>query len=322
MKPLKMLMLCLFTATFTAPSLVNAENFPTRAITLVMPYAAGTGADGVGRALAIHLGKNLGQPVVIENRPGAGTNIGHAYVARAKPDGYTLIFGSIAGLAANKSLYSTLNYDPEIDLTPVAFLGKGAMVVLATPASGITSMAQLVKHANEHPDKVNFGAANTTARVWIEVIKSATGIQAETVLYSNAGSMITDLLGGQINFTVENTGTSRPLINSGKLVPLAVTSKVRGKFNPNIPTLSELGVTDQEIDTWYAVYAPKGTSSTIIKRLNAAINAAEADPEYVRAKDFAEYAEGGWTPEELGAFQTNEIAKWRDIVDRTGIRLN
>lgn len=203
-------------AVLSLPTTVLAQSYPTRAITLVVPYAAGTGVDGLGRALASHLGKGLGQPVVVENRPGAGTNIGTGYVARSKPDGYTLVLAANSGLAANKSLYSQLGYDPQADLAPVAFLGKGAMVILATPASNVRTMAQLVEHAKTDPSKINFGAANTTARVWIELIKSAAGIQGQTILYTNAGVMLNDMLGGQISFSVENTGTSRALVSSGK----------------------------------------------------------------------------------------------------------
>lgn len=319
MKSIKALLLCI--CAFLALQ-AQAQNYPVRAVTIVVPYAAGTGVDALARSLANNLGKSLGQSVVVENRPGAGTNIGTAYVACSKPDGYTLVLAANSGLAANKSLYSHLGFDPQSDLSPVAFIGKGAMVVLATPASGVRSMEQLVKLAKTDPSKINFGAANTTARVWIELIKSATGIQAQTILYTNAGSMLNDLLGGQINFSVENTGTSRALISSGKLIPLAVTSKARGKFNANVPTLSELGTTQVEVDTWYAVYAPKGTPREIVTKLNAEVNALQRNEAYARVLDFVEYAEGGGTPEELGAFQAAETQKWRQLVDQTGIRID
>lgn len=307
---------------FAATSASHAQPYPTRLITLVVPYAAGTGADVVARALGRNLGEKLGQSVVVENKPGAGTNIGHAYVARAKPDGYTIAFASVAGLAANKSLYRSLSFDPQADLTPVALVGKGAMVVLATPVSGVRTINDMIDYAKRHPGKTNFGAANTFARVWIEVLKSAAGIKAETVLYANAGTMLNDMMGGRIDFTVENTGTSRGLVSGGQLVPLAVTSRERGKFNADVPTLSELGITDLEADTWYAVYAPKSTPAEIVARLNAEINAIQSIPAYAQVKDFAEYSGGGGTPEELGAFQATELLKWREIADKTGIRLD
>lgn len=321
MKCLRALMLCMCNVLLL-PSLAAAQDYPTRPITLVVPFAAATGANGVARALANQLGKRLGQPVIVENRPGAGSNIGHAYVARSKPDGYTLLYGAVSGLAANKNLYSNLGYDPQADLTPVAFLGRGSMVVLATPASGVRSMEELAAFAKANPGKANFGSANTFTRVWVQVLGSAMGFKAEAVSYANAGTMMNDLLGGQIAFTVENTGTSRAMVSSGKLVPLAVTSKERGKFNANVPTLSELGITELLIDTWYTVHAPMGTPREIIMKLNAEINALQSDPDVIRAKDFAEYVGGGGTPEELRAFQASEIAKWREIADRTGIRLD
>ena len=316
----KAAVLCICTL-FLLPSIAAAQSFPARAVTLVVPYAAGTGADGVARALATQLGTRLGQPVVIENRAGAGTNIGHAHVAKARPDGHTLLFASVSGLAANKSLYSSLGYDPQKDLTPVAFVGKGTMVVLATPESGVRTIEQLKAYAQKNPGKVNFGAANTFARVWIEVLETALGVQAETVLYANAPAMLNDLMGGHINFTVENTGTSRPLVSTGKLIPLALTSKARGKFNSTVPTLSELGITDLEMDPWYAIYAPAGVQESVITRLNAEINAIQANADYLRVADFAEYIGGGGTPKELGAFQAQEIDKWRELVNKTGIRL-
>ncbi|WP_406625232.1 Bug family tripartite tricarboxylate transporter substrate binding protein [Acidovorax sp. SDU_ACID1] len=322
MKLLFKSLVCCLCTWLMFPTFAVAQDWPSRPITLVVPYSAGTGIDGLARALANNLGKSLGQPVIVENRPGAGTNIGTAAVARAKPDGYTLVIGANSSFAANKSLYRHLGFDPQADLTPVAFLGTGAMVVLATPASGIRSMEELVALAKSNPEKINFGAANTTARVWIELITSAAGIKAQTVLYSNAGTMLNDLVGGQIPLSVENTGTSRALVSSKKLIPLAVTSKTRGKFNATVPTLSELGITQLEVDPWFAVFAPKGMPSEIVKRLNAEINALQGHADYIRAKDFVEYAGGGWSPEELGAFQASEITKWRELVDRTGIRLD
>lgn len=300
----------------------TAETYPSRPITLVVPYSAGTGLDTLARAVSQALSPKLGQPIVVENRPGAGTNIGVAYAARAKPDGYTIVIGANAAFAANKSLYTRTNFDPIDDLEPIAFLGKGAMVVLTNPTSGVKTMADFVQYAKEHPGKTNIAAANTTARVWIELIKSMADIQAETIVYNNAGGMLNDLMGGQVNFAVENTGTSRALVGANKIKPLAVTSKARGKFNSTVPTLTEASLGQYEIDTWYAIFAPKGIPKEIITRLNKEINSSLASPEVVKASDIMELSSGGGTPKELRTFQISEIEKWRKLVDKTGIKLD
>lgn len=321
MTRIKALLLCV--CTILAPlAEATAEPYPSRPLTLVVPYSPGTGLDTLARAISTAVAPKLGQPMVVENRPGAGTNIGVAYAARAKPDGYTLVIGANSAFAANKSLYTRLNFDPVNDFEPVAFLGKGAMVVLSNHSVGARSMADFLRYAKENPDKTNIGAANTTARVWIELIKSMGGIQAETIVYNNAGGMLTDLMGGQISFAVENTGTSRALISASKLTPLAVTSKSRGKFNATVPTLTEANLGQYEVDTWFAIFAPKGTPQPIIDRLNKEINASLASPEVVKATDIMELSGGGGTPQQLRSFQVSEINKWRKLVDKTGIKLD
>lgn len=304
------------------PVMASAEGYPTRPITLVVPYAAGTGLDGLGRAIANTLSKSMGQPVVVENRPGAGSNLGVAQVARAKPDGYTLVIGANSAFAANVSLYKQLPFDPAADFAPVAFLGKGSMVVLATPKSGVTSMQELVSYAKKNPDKMNFGAGSVSARVWIELLKSMTDIKAETIVYNNGGVMLNNMLGGQLDFAIENTGTSRAMVASNKLRPLAVTSKTRGKFNAGVPTLTESGYGQYEVDTWYAVFAPKGTPPEIVQKLNAEINAAGKTEAVMRASDFMELLGAGGTTAELAAFQSAETAKWRVLVNKTKISLD
>ncbi|WP_454743504.1 Bug family tripartite tricarboxylate transporter substrate binding protein [Cupriavidus necator] len=321
MTRIKALLLCV--CTILAPlGEALADTYPSRPLTLVVPYSPGTGLDTLARAISTAVSPKIGQPIVVENRPGAGTNIGVSYAARAKPDGYTIVIGANSAFAANKSLYTHLNFDPVGDLEPIAFLGKGAMVVLTNQSSNVKSMADLVKYAKEHPGKTNIGAANTTARVWVELIKSMAGIQAETIVYNNAGGMLTDLMGGQVNFAVENTGTSRSLVSSNKLKPLAVTSKARGKFNATVPTLTEANLGQYEVDTWFAIFAPKGTPQPIIDRLNKEINSALTSPEVVKATDIMELSGGGGSPQQLRNFQVSEIEKWRKLVDKTGIKLD
>lgn len=321
MKRIHTLLLCVCTVLAPLGEAV-AENYPARPLTLVVPYTPGTGLDTVARAISAAVSPRIGQPIVVENRPGAGANIGVSYAARAKPDGYTIVIGANSAFAANKSLYSHLNFDPLVDLEPVAFLGKGAMVVLTNQSSGAKSMADFIRYAKENPGKTNIAAANVTARVWIELIESMAGIQAETIVYNNAGGMLTDLMGGQVNFAVENTGTSRALVSANKLKPLAVTSKARGKFNAAVPTLTEAKLGQYEVDTWFAIFAPKGTPQPIIDRLNKEINGALESPEVVKATDIMELDGGGGSPQQLRAFQITEVEKWRRLVDKTGIKLD
>lgn len=298
-----------------------AQEYPSRPIRVVVPFGPGSGVDTLARGVSKLLTERLGQPVVVENRPGAGGNIGVDTVAKAAPDGYTLLMGSNGPLAANVSLYEKLSFDPAKDLAPVALMGRLPMILVANNAAPAASVADLIRIAKSGTGALNFGASNTTARVWIDLIGRMTDTKSETVQYKNVGTLLGDLMGGQIQYAVENVGPSMPQIRAGKIKALAVTSHKRAGFAPEIPSFGEFGLTRYDLVVWYAMFAPKGTPADIVQRLNAELNKMMREPEIIQLAGSVGMEIAGGTPEQLGEYQKSEIAKWSELVKTTGIKL-
>jgi tripartite-type tricarboxylate transporter receptor subunit TctC len=314
---------CFFLLTAVAGMPVNAQTYPVKPIRIVVPFGAGAGVDVLARGIAKGLTDRLGQPVVVENRPGAGGNIGTEAAAKAAPDGYTLIMGSNGPFAANVSLYDKLPFDPVKDLSPVILMGRLPMILVANEAVSAASVADVIQMAKARPGTLNFGASNTTARVWVELLKSMAGIDVITVLYKNVGAMLTDLMGGQIQYAFENVGPSMSLIRANKIKGIAVTSPKRAGFAPNIPTLAESGLTRYELVVWLALFAPKGTPTEIIMRLNAEVNKIMFEsPEITQLIASIGMDPAGGSPEQLANYHRAEIAKWRELIKATGVQLN
>lgn len=305
-----------------APSFASASSYPDKPIKIVVPFAAGSSTDILTRGVADGLSKRLGQAVVVENRAGAGGAIGAAAVANAAPDGYTLVMGTNGPFAANVSLYSQLSYDPLKDFEPVILMGRLPMMLVANPAAKATTVQELIAEAKAHPDQVNFGASNTTARVWVELLKKTAGVEAESVLYSNVGGMLSDLMGGQIPYAFENVGPARPLVESGKLKALAVTSSERADFAPKVPTMAESGFDKHELVVWFALFAPKGTPSDIVERLNKETDELLKTPELIRLADQISMKPAGGPPSDLAAYHKREVDNWRSLVQFTGVQIN
>ena len=211
--------------------------FPDKPINMVVPFGAGSATDTLARGVAKGLSERLGQPVTVENKPGAGGGIGAAYVARSAPDGYTLLMGTNGPMAANASLYQRLPYDPVKDFAPVAH-GPPARSSSSNADAKATTLPELIAAARAQPGALNFGASNTTARVWVELLKRMADVDVATVLYSNVGGMMTDLMSGRITYAFENVGPSLPQIAAGKVRALAVTTPQRAPFAPDIPTVA------------------------------------------------------------------------------------
>lgn len=308
--------------TLALPVTGSHAAFPERPVTIVVPFGAGASVDILGRAIAKELSERFKQPVVIENRAGAGGNVGTASVARANADGYTLLLASNGPLAANVSLYSNLPFDPLKDFTPVMLVGELPMVLIANKSAPVSNVTELVELARREPGKLNFGASNTTARVWVELLKDMGKVQVETVLYKNVGTMLTDLIGGQISYAFENVGPSLPHVQSGEIKALAVTSAERAAFAPDIPTLAESGFREHELTVWFAVLAPKGTPDDVVRRLNEALNdVLNTDTVRDAARQTSLRIAGG-TSAELAAYHAGEVEKWRQFVQMAGIKID
>ncbi len=314
--------LCLGVLPVIYPGLSNAAPYPAEPIRIVVPFGAGSSTDTLSRGVAKGLGERLGQPVVIENRPGAGGNIGSSTVARARPDGYTLVMATNGPFAANASLYRKLPYDPIKDFKPVALMGRLPMVLVANATAPSSSLQELIEESQAKPDAVNLGASNTTARVWAELLKTEAKANMTTVQYSNVGGMMTDLMSGQIQYAFENIGPSLPLIKSGKLKAIAVTSEERAPFLPDTPTIAESNIRDPQLVVWFALFAPEGTPKDVVARLNTEVNHVLATAEMAKLAEQIGMKIAGGTPNDLAVYHKSEVAKWRTFVDITGIHID
>lgn len=297
-----------------------AADFPTKPITFIVPFAAGSATDQIGRAIAQGVSESAGQPVVIENRPGASAMIGAQNAARAQPDGYTVLITTNTTHAANEHLYKSMNYDPVKDFQPLTLLGKGGQIMVVNPAFPAKTVGEFLAAAKKDPGKLSFGSGSSSSRIAGELLQQMTGIQLLHVPYKSNPLAVTDLLGNQISMMITDAATGLPQVNSGKLRALGVTGTTRSPLAPDVPTIAESGVPGYEMGYWFAAYAPAGTPPDITKRLNELLVAAT---EKQAAQQF--YKQTGTepatsTPDELKTFQLAESKKWGDIIKRAGIQ--
>lgn len=296
--------------------------FPDKPINMVVPFGAGSATDTLARGVAKGLSERLGQPVTVENKPGAGGGIGAAYVARSAPDGYTVLMGTNGPMAANASLYQRLPYDPVKDFAPIALMGRLPMILIRNASAKATTLPELVAAAKAQPGAINFGASNTTARVWVELLRHMADIDVTTVLYSNVGGMMTDLMSGRISYAFENVGPSLPQIAAGKVRALAVTTPQRAPFAPDIPTVAESGLDRHELVVWFAMFAPRDTPAPIVERINAEVRQVLDTAELRQLSAQIGMTPAAGSPADLKAYQEDEVKNWRKLVDMTGVRID
>src|SRR5882672_2036076 len=295
--------------------------YPERIVKIVVPFAPGGGTDSVARTLAQEMAKDLGQSVIIENKPGAGTIIGTQAVATSEPDGYTLLMETFAN-AVNPSLNSKLPYDPHKDFAPVALVARSFNIVVVNATSPYRSIADLIAAAKAEPDKLSYGTygTGTSAHLAGELFKSLAKVNLTTVPYKGAAPAITDLLGGQIQVMFTTVASAASLIAAGQLRAIAVTSAERSPAFPQLPTVSEAGVPGYAAEAWYGVYAPAKTPPEIIDRLNkSAAKAVQADAfkKLGVNEGLVMVAE---PPDVLDRYFLREEARWRQVIKDAGIK--
>lgn len=298
----------------TAP----ADKYPDHPIKLVVGYEPGGGNDIVARLIAKELSGILHQSIVVENRPGAGTNIGASYVARSPADGYTLSLSSSA-LAVNVSLYPKLDYDAVKDFAPIAIFAKAPNLLIVRKTLPVNSVAELIAYAKKNPNKLNYSSSGSgsTQHLSAELFKTKAGITAEHIPYKGSAPSISAVLGGQADFTFINIPSSKQLVDSNQVKALAITSDQRSPIVPNVPTMEEAGVAGMDVATWYSILAPAGTSPAIVNKLNAAINQAVKDPVFAKTMaDMGTIPMAG-SPAFFQTFLADEIARWREIVKQS-----
>ncbi len=301
----------------------SANGWPKKSVRLVVPFPAGGSTDAVARLIAERLSQKLGQQFVVDNRPGAGGNIGTGMVAKAEPDGYTLTLSTSGPLANNKYLYQSMSYDPEKDLTPIVLVGEIPLVIVTTDKTPVKNLKEFVALAKANPGKYSVGnpGNGTIGHLAYELLRHKTGTNLIAVPYKGDTPAITDLLGGSINAIVAPITAFIPQIKAGKMNGLAVTSKKRFPVTPDVPTAIEQGF-DVDASVWFAVAGPAGLPPAIADKLNREINAVLNTPEARGKLEGFGATVGGGTPQQLGALVKSETAKWKSIVEAANIRLD
>jgi tripartite-type tricarboxylate transporter receptor subunit TctC len=298
-----------------AASGLQAQDYPTREIRLVNGYAAGAGADVASRIFAKHLEETLGKPVIVENKPGAFTNIGAAAVARAEPDGYTLMFSGHTAIATNIHLFKTLPFDPVKDFVAVAPAGNIGFGFAVGPQSSITSMAQLTAFLKAKGDKATYGYANAFALTATELYKNIAGVSPLAVPYKSAGDALNDLLRGEIDLIVYDLGVLTQQEASGRLRVLAVTTAERSTLRPDLPGMREAGVPDYDLGAWFGIWAPANTPRPIVDRLARAISEIWNKEDKRRGLTAQTIEPFVASPDEFAQFVKKETAKWGRVIE-------
>ncbi len=310
----------------TAGSLSIAQTnsaFPNQSIRMVVPYPPGGPTDITARVVAAEMSKTIGQSIVIDNRPGASGMIGSEMVTKAAPDGYTLLANASIHVI-NPSVYSDMRFDAIKDFTPITLLAQVPLVLVVPANSPIKSVKDLVQFAKANPGKVNFGSAGSASAQHLagESFKIAAGIQMQHIPYKGSAPALTDLAGGQLQLMFDSMPSATPMINSGKLRPIAVTTTTRAKARPDLPTIAESGFPGFDISTWYAYWAPKGTPADIVEKLAASAAQALKNPEVIAKYEAMGAEPVGSSPAQFAVFVESEAKKWNDIVKKSGAKLD
>ncbi|MDP3820845.1 MAG: tripartite tricarboxylate transporter substrate binding protein [Burkholderiales bacterium] len=305
-------------------SWATAQTFPTKPVTIVVPFPAGGALDTVARAIAEQMRTDLGQAVVVDNRAGAGGTVGSSLVARADPDGYTILLGSVATHAIAAGLYQKLPYDPLNDFVPITQLTSSPLVLTASPHLKATSVAELIAAAKAAPGTINYASTGNGTAVHIagEAFRAATQINVVHVPYKGGPQAGTAMLAGEVGFIVANPQLVMPFIKAGKLRPLAVTGTKRLEALPEVPTLKEVGVSGVDVTTWFGLWAPKNTPAGVVERLNASARKALAAPEVKRQLETQGEAAVGSSAVDFSAFVRAEHKYWVSFVQAAGIKID
>jgi len=307
--------------TLSLAAAASQAAWPERPITLIVPFTPGTGIDLIARQLSAHLPGNLGQPVVVENLPGASGNIGTEKAARAAPDGYTFLV-TVNTLVMNSSLYKgKLHFDPLKDFAPVGQTSWGSLLLVTHPSNPAATVADVARAAQAAPGKLTYGTPGVGTPHHLSMALFLDRIQADMlhVPYKGTAGAVTDMLGGRLDYMFLPVHVALPQVRAGKLKVIATGSPKRLPQLPDVPTLTEAGLQGADVDMWYGVLAPAGTPAAIIQRMNEAINVILQDPATATAFDAQGMVPATSTPAEFGALVAKDAQRWDDVITRTGI---
>ena len=326
MNPFRSLALvaCSAFALLGAPSALAQAPFPTKPVRLVVPFPAGGTTDILARAAAQKLSETLGQQVIVDNRPGAGGNIGAELVAKAQADGYTLLMGTVGTHAINPSLYAKMPYDHVKDFAPVILVAGVPNVLVVNPDLPFKTVADVVAYAKANPGKLNFASSGSGTSIHLsgELFKVMAGVQMTHVPYKGSAPALTDLIGGQVQLMFDNLPSALPQIKGGKLRAVAVTSTTRAAALPDVPTVAESGLPGFESSSWFGILAPAGTPKDIIAKINTDVQKWLSTPE-AKEKLLGQGANAaGGSPEDFAKHIQAETAKWAKVVKESGAKVD
>ncbi|WP_310567022.1 tripartite tricarboxylate transporter substrate binding protein [Hydrogenophaga sp.] len=300
---------------------VQAQTWPSQPVKIIVPFTAGTGMDTIARAVGPRLGERLGQPVTVQNMPGASGNIGADAVAKARPDGHTVLMGANTMLMASQ-LYPNVPFDPVKDFSSVSLAAWGTLMLVTNPKTGIKTLPELVAVAKARPGAIAFGSpgVGTPHHMAMELFKARTGLFMLHVPYRGTAGYITDLLSGEVNVGFLPVHIAQGFVNSGKLTALAVGSPKRHPVAPGVATFGELGVKDVEVDLWYAFFAPAKTPAPVVTRLNTEIAAILRQPDIKELLGKAGMDAAASSTDELTALTAKDYPRWGEVIRRNGIK--
>ena len=311
------------TSAIALPGFALAQDkYPSKPIAFICPYSAGGNADQRSRQIGRFLSTALGQPVIVDNKPGGGANIGTDVIAKAKPDGYTIGMGNFAPLAVNATMFKKMNYDPAKDLTPIALIERGPLILMVPPNSPFKSVKDIIAAAKAKPGSLSYasGGLGGSHHLSAEMFKQIAGLSITHIPYKGGAPATTDLMGGQVDMMFEQMYSAAPSIKAGKLRALAITSKKRSPLFPDLPTMAEAGVPGFEVQNWQGLVGPAGLPAPIVKLLNELVNKALADP-VISAQMLGQGNElGGGTPEQFATFIKSEADRWGKLVKSADIK--
>jgi tripartite-type tricarboxylate transporter receptor subunit TctC len=313
--------LLLLGATFAGPA---AAEFPDKPIRLIVPQAAGSATDTVARILGVELGKELGQQIIVDNRPGGALTIGLDLTAKSEPDGYTICMGPIGALAITRHMVAKLPYDIERDFQPIALVTRGHMLLAAAPDAPFKTVQELIDYAKKNPGKLsNASSSNgSPGHVGGELFKTMSGTDIVHIPYRGGAGAINDLIAGRVQLMIEGLGSIAPHAQAGSVRALAVTGEQRSAAFPDLPTIAEAGVSGYAAPTWSGVIGPAGIPRPIVDKLNAAINRAIRTPTFQQRFAAIGDEPAGGTPEEFAEVIRSDSAKWKEVVLRSGAKLD
>ena len=307
---------CLWTVNAGA----QQTSYPAKPINLIVPFPAGSGTDAVGRIFATELSKILGQQVVVENKPGGNATIAASYVARMQPDGYTLFLTTNTSHSAAPWLMKNVSYDPVKDFTPIARGGNLPFILVINPKLPVKSVEELIAYAKKNPGKLNYASGNSTGIVGGATFAARTGIELVHVPYKGTPQAMTDVVGGQVDMMFVDVAAGMPLVKSGQLKAIAVSTAARSALLPELPSMAEAGVKDFDLISWNGYFGPAGLPPEVVTKVNAAINQIVNDPETKKRLSVLGFDAFSGTPQDFAGFVDQQLTLWKKLIQDAGIK--